>query len=79
MADFRGKAKGDPPGYKCRGKTAETEASRTLRKPQVAAYFQKLKKQAADKAKLSAAKILQDIERAVKTLYSEKKRTTAKS
>jgi len=54
-------------GYKCRGKTAVEEASKTLKKPQVQAYLKKIQKESTDKAvkisSINKAKVLTDIER----------------
>jgi len=54
-------------GYKCSGETARTEAEKTLRKPHVKSYLQKLEKQSTNKAVeisgINKAKVLTDIER----------------
>ena len=50
-------------GYKVRGKTAEQEASRTLKKPQVKAYMKSILKKATEQAEKSAAEVIRELEK----------------
>jgi phage terminase small subunit len=48
--------------YACRGKTADVEAHRTLKLPQVKAYLKKLQKKSEERAIKSAADIIAELE-----------------
>jgi phage terminase small subunit len=50
-------------GYKCRGKTAVEEASRTLKKPQVKAYLARARAQMSQKVTKSDGEIIAEIEK----------------
>ncbi len=48
--------------FKCRGATATAEASKTIRKPHVAAYLAKLKDRATNRAEKTADDIIRELE-----------------
>lgn len=50
-------------GYKCRGKTAKTEAQREMDKPHVKAYLDSLKEVATENAQRSADEIIAELEK----------------
>lgn len=50
-------------GYKCRGKTAEQEASRILKKPQVKAYLVRARKKRAELVEKTDEQIIREYER----------------
>lgn len=49
-------------GSKTTGKTAEVEACRTLKKPQVKAYLKKLQKKSEERAEKTAGEIIEELE-----------------
>ena len=48
-------------GYKCRGKTAEVEAARTLRKPRVSRYYNLLNVRATEEAAVTASEVIREL------------------